>query len=42
MALVQLAEVSKVYRSMQGADYEAVRDFSLEIEPGEFFCLLGT
>ena len=42
MALVQLAGVSKVYRSMRGADYEAVRDFSLEIEPGEFFCLLGT
>jgi NitT/TauT family transport system ATP-binding protein len=42
MALVQLAGVSKVYRSMRGANYEAVRDFSLEIEPGEFFCLLGT
>ena len=42
MALVQLAEVSKVYRSLQGSDYVAVRDFSLEIEAGEFFCLLGT
>ena len=42
MALVQLAEVSKVYRSLRGSDYEAVRDFSLDIEPGEFFCLLGT
>ena len=42
MALVRLAGVSKVYRSMQGGDYEAVRDFSLDIEPGEFFCLLGT
>ena len=42
MALVQLAGVSKVYRSMKGSDYVAVRDFSLEIEPGEFFCLLGT
>src|SRR3954462_8980748 len=42
MALVQLTEVSKVYRSLQGSDYVAVRDFSLEIEAGEFFCLLGT
>ncbi len=42
MALVQLAQVSKVYRSLQGSDYVAVRDFSLEIESGEFFCLLGT
>jgi NitT/TauT family transport system ATP-binding protein len=42
VALVQLANVSKVYRSLRGTDYEAVRDFSLDIEPGEFFCLLGT
>src|SRR3954463_7442125 len=42
MALVQLAEVSKVYRSLQGSDYVAVRDFNLDIEAGEFFCLLGT
>jgi NitT/TauT family transport system ATP-binding protein len=42
LALVQLANVSKVYRSMQGSDYVAVRDFSLDIAPGEFFCLLGT
>src|SRR5436190_16716524 len=42
MSLVQLAGVSKVYRSLQGADYTAVRDFSLDIQPGEFFCLLGT
>ncbi|MGE0311835.1 MAG: ABC transporter ATP-binding protein [Lautropia sp.] len=27
---------------MQGSDYEAVRDFSLDIEAGDFFCLLGT
>jgi NitT/TauT family transport system ATP-binding protein len=27
---------------MQGSDYVAVRDFDLEIEAGEFFCLLGT
>jgi NitT/TauT family transport system ATP-binding protein len=42
MSLVQLAEVSKVYRSLQGSAYTAVRDFSLQIEAGEFFCLLGT
>ena len=35
MALVQLAGVSKIYRSMTGGDYEAVRDFSLEIEPAK-------
>ena len=27
---------------MQGSDYVAVRDFNLDIEAGEFFCLLGT
>jgi NitT/TauT family transport system ATP-binding protein len=42
MALVQLAGVSKTFRSLQGSDYVAVRDFSLDIEAGEFFCLLGT
>jgi NitT/TauT family transport system ATP-binding protein len=42
MSLVQLSGVSKVYRSMKGSDYVAVRDFSLEIPAGEFFCLLGT
>jgi NitT/TauT family transport system ATP-binding protein len=42
LALVRFAGVSKVFRSMQGGDYEAVRDFDLEIETGEFFCLLGT
>ncbi len=42
MAFVQLTDVSKIYRSLQGSDYVAVRDFSLDIEAGEFFCLLGT
>jgi len=42
LALVRFAGVSKVYRSMQGGDYEAVRGFDLDIEAGEFFCLLGT
>ena len=42
MSLVELTRVTKVYRSLQGSDYVAVRDFSLEIQTGEFFCLLGT
>jgi NitT/TauT family transport system ATP-binding protein len=42
MPLVQLAGVSKVYRSLKGTDYTAVCDFSLDIQQGEFFCLLGT
>jgi NitT/TauT family transport system ATP-binding protein len=42
MSLVQLSQVSKVYRSLKGSDYVAVRDFSLDIQAGEFFCLLGT
>ena len=42
MSLVQLAGVSKVFRSLKGTDYIAVRDFSLAIQQGEFFCLLGT
>src|SRR5689334_21313244 len=42
LALVRLAGVGKVFRSMQGSDYVAVRDFELDIAAGEFFCLLGT
>jgi NitT/TauT family transport system ATP-binding protein len=42
VALVRLSGVSKVFRSLQGKDYVALRDFALEIEAGEFFCLLGT
>src|SRR6185295_17003715 len=42
MGFVQLAQVSKVYRSLSGSDYVAVRDFSLDIAEREFFCLLGT
>jgi NitT/TauT family transport system ATP-binding protein len=42
MSFVELAQVSKVYRSLKGADHVAVRDFSLDIQAGEFFCLLGT
>lgn len=42
LALVRLSGVAKVYRSMHGGDYVAVRDLELDIEAGEFFCLLGT
>jgi NitT/TauT family transport system ATP-binding protein len=42
VALVRLSGVSKVFRSLQGREYVALRDFDLEIEAGEFFCLLGT
>jgi NitT/TauT family transport system ATP-binding protein len=42
MPLVQLCGVSKVYKSLQGTEYVAIRDIDLEIQRGEFFCLLGT
>jgi NitT/TauT family transport system ATP-binding protein len=41
MPLVRFDDVAKSYRSLQGADYVAVEHFSVEIEGGEFFCLLG-
>ena len=41
MSLVRLHNVQKTYRSLQGADYVAVEHFDLDIESGEFFCLLG-
>jgi NitT/TauT family transport system ATP-binding protein len=41
MSLVCFRDVQKRYRSLQGADYVAVEHFSLDIEAGEFFCLLG-
>jgi len=39
--LVSFRDVGKTYRSLQGADYPAIERFSLDIEVGEFFCLLG-
>jgi len=33
--------VQKTFRSLQGIDYAAVDGFHLDIEAGEFFCLLG-
>jgi NitT/TauT family transport system ATP-binding protein len=41
MSLVRFSDVQKTYRSLQGADYVAVEHFTLDIEAGEFFCLLG-
>lgn len=42
MPLVRLENVKKTYRSLQGAPYTAIDNFNLDIEAGEFFCLLGT
>jgi NitT/TauT family transport system ATP-binding protein len=39
--LVSFRDVAKTYRSLQGVDDTAVEHFSLDIEAGEFFCLLG-
>jgi NitT/TauT family transport system ATP-binding protein len=41
MPLVSFRGVQKTYRSLQGVDYPAVEGFDLDIEAGEFFCLLG-
>jgi NitT/TauT family transport system ATP-binding protein len=41
-ATVHFKNVSKIYRSLKGTDYVALKDFDLEIKAGEFFCLLGT
>jgi NitT/TauT family transport system ATP-binding protein len=41
MPLVSFRGVQKIYRSLQGVDYPAVDGFDLDIEAGEFFCLLG-
>jgi NitT/TauT family transport system ATP-binding protein len=42
LPLITLSKVSKTYRSVRGTDYQALKDFDLEIDTGEFFCLLGT
>ena len=41
MSLVSFDDVGKTYRSLHGVDYQALAHFSVEIEVGEFFCLLG-
>jgi NitT/TauT family transport system ATP-binding protein len=39
--LVSFRDVQKTYRSLQGVDDHAVEHFDVDIEAGEFFCLLG-
>jgi NitT/TauT family transport system ATP-binding protein len=41
MTLVSFHDVEKTYQSLQGVDYPAVEHFSIDIDVGEFFCLLG-
>src|SRR6266566_6799915 len=41
MPLVSFHDVQKTYRSLQGVDYPAIEHFSIDIEVGEFFCLVG-
>ena len=41
MSLVCFRDVQKTYRSLQGVEDVAVDRFALDIEAGEFFCLLG-
>ncbi len=41
MALVAFRDVEKTFWKDEHTSYTAVRGFSLEIEDGEFFCLLG-
>ncbi len=41
MALVAFRDVEKTFWKDEQTSYTAVRGFSLEIEDGEFFCLLG-
>jgi len=41
MALIEFKSVGKSYISRSGRSAAAVRDFNLDIEGGEFFCLLG-
>jgi NitT/TauT family transport system ATP-binding protein len=41
MAQVSFRNVEKAYRPHRGPRYVAIRDFNLETQAGEFFCLLG-
>jgi NitT/TauT family transport system ATP-binding protein len=41
MALVSFRNLEKAYRPRHGPAYIALRNFDLEIQQGEFFCLLG-
>ena len=41
MALIEFKSLGKSYVSRSGRNASAVRNFNLELESGEFFCLLG-
>ena len=38
---LQLERVSKEFEGLQGGTYAAVRDISIEVRRGDFYCLLG-
>jgi NitT/TauT family transport system ATP-binding protein len=40
--LIELSGVGKTHRSMRGGNYQALKNFDLQIREGEFLCLLGT
>ena len=40
-SFIAFEQVGKTYSSVRGGDFVAVSGFDLEIEKGEFFCLLG-
>jgi NitT/TauT family transport system ATP-binding protein len=42
LSFIRFKNVGKIYRSIKGLDYPALKDFDLEIEQKQFFCLLGT
>lgn len=41
MALVELKNIRRVYRSVGGVEVEAVKDVSLTVEAGEFVAIMG-
>lgn len=41
MALIEIEHAGKEYRSNDGSAFTALQDVNLEIESGEFICLLG-
>jgi NitT/TauT family transport system ATP-binding protein len=41
MALIEFKSVGKSYIARSGRNAAAVRDFNLDLQSGEFFCLLG-
>src|SRR5690242_19435060 len=41
MSIAQFSNVERSFHSEPAPPYTAIRDFSLDIEDGEFFCVLG-